>query len=170
MNNITLYQAMTDMQNRIMACTDEDGVLDMDRVGGIEATFHDKAIAYVAVTKTIGHKKAALKAQRDAVIAEYDAQIAKDDFNENRLKESLYAAMKATGTTSIKSDDGLLSAVLYIERDESVELDEGATFPPELCADPKPPAPSKQKIRQAILSGQPIAGARIVRKDRLTIR
>ena len=68
------------------------------------------------------------------------------------------------------SADGLATATLYRDRDESVELDEGALFPADLCVDPKPPAPSRAKIKAAILAGQPVAGARIVRKDRLTIR
>ena len=170
MSNITLYQAVIGVQNRIMDCTDEDGVLDMDRVGQIEATYSDKAIAYVAVSKTLSHQAAGLKAQRDAVIAEFNAQIGKLEANEARMKESLLASMKATNTTSIRSDDGLLSATFYPGRDESVELAPDAVFPPELCADPKPPAPSKQKIKAAILAGEPVAGARIVQRDRLTIK
>jgi len=39
-----------------------------------------------------------------------------------------------------------------------------------LCNEPRPPAPSKTKIRAAIEAGEPISGARIVRKDRLTIK
>ena len=61
-----------------------------------------------------------------------------------------------------QADDGTFKASLQIGRDESVEIDEGAEFPPELCNDPKPPAPSKTKIKAAILAGQTITGARIV--------
>lgn len=86
------------------------------------------------------------------------------------LRQYIYQHMAACGITEIKADDGTFKASLQIGRDESVELDEGAEFPPELCNDPKPPAPSKTKIKAAILAGQAIAGARIVRKDRLTIK
>lgn len=86
------------------------------------------------------------------------------------LRDYLSANMKASGITEIRSDDGSFAVKLYPDRDESVELEEGATFPDELCADPKPPAPSKAKIKDAILAGQPIAGAKIIRKDRLTIK
>ena len=81
----------------------------------------------------------------------------------------LAGCMKATGISKL-SCDGLATATLYIDRDESVELDNGAVFDAALCMDPKPPTPSKSKIKAAILAGQPIAGARIVRKDRLTIK
>lgn len=77
--------------------------------------------------------------------------------------------MKATGISKL-SADGLVTATLYPDRDESVEIEEGAVFDTALCIDPKPPAPSKAKIKAAILAGQPVAGARIVRKDRLTIK
>jgi len=166
MQNITLYHAAQEMQQRIALCADEDGCLDIDKLNAIECAFHDRAIAYVAVHKTLGHQEAALEAVR----AEYDAQIAKVKANRERLKEALMGAMRVTGTTSVKSDDGILTATLYPDRDESVELDEGAVFPAGLCNDPKPPAPSKSKIKAAILAGEAVAGARIVRKDRLQIK
>ena len=166
MTKITLYKAAADMQERMALCVDEDGVIDMEKLNAIEVSFQERAVAYVAVYKTLGHDVAALKAVR----AEYDAIIARHEANQERLKESLAGAMHYTGTHSIKSDDGLLTATLYPDRDESVEIEEGATFPPELCNDPKPPAPSKTKIKAAILSGEAVAGAKIVRRDRLTIK
>ena len=86
------------------------------------------------------------------------------------LRDYLASNMLATGITEIKAEDRSFVVKLYPGRDESVEIDEGAEFPPELCNDPKPPAPSKTKIKAAILAGEPVAGARIVRKDRLTIK
>jgi hypothetical protein len=78
--------------------------------------------------------------------------------------------MIVAGVDKIKSDDGLLNATLYKDRDESVELDEGIVFHESLCNAPKPPEPSKSKIKAAILAGDPIIGARIIYKDRLTIK
>jgi hypothetical protein len=85
-----------------------------------------------------------------------------------RLREYLADSMKTAGISEIKGDAFVVK--LYPGRDESVEIDADAVFDASLCADPKPPAPSKAKIKAAILAGQPIAGARIVRKDRLTIK
>lgn len=87
-----------------------------------------------------------------------------------KLREYLMENMKATGITEIKAEDRSFVVKLYPDRDESIEIDEGAVFDASLCNDPKPPAPSKTKIKAAILAGQPIAGARIVRRDRLTIK
>lgn len=86
------------------------------------------------------------------------------------LKEYLRSHMDACGILSIKSDDGTFSVKLEKERDESVEIDEDVEFPPELCNEPKPPTVSKTKVKAAILAGQAVAGARIVRRDRLTIK
>ena len=166
MNTPTLYKAAQDVQQAMMLCTDEDGVIDVDKINAIECTFLERAIATVAVDKTLGHQLAALR----SVMSEYEARIKRLDDNRARLREYLLGAMRVTGITKVKSDDGILSATLYPERDESIELEEGATFPPELCNDPKPPGPSKSKIKAAILAGQPVAGARIVRHDRLTIK
>lgn len=86
------------------------------------------------------------------------------------MRAYLLENMRRIGATKIDAADGSFQVVRYPERDESVEIEEGATFPPELCNDPKPPAPSKSKIKAAILAGHPVNGARIVRRDRITIK
>jgi len=78
--------------------------------------------------------------------------------------------MKAAGITEIAGEHGLFKAKLYIDRDESVILEEGAQIPLEYCAEPKPPLPSKSKIKAALKAGQTIAGARIIKRDRLQIK
>lgn len=88
----------------------------------------------------------------------------------DRLREYLAENMRTAGIHEIKAADGSFIVKLYVDRDESIEIEEGASFPAELCNDPKPPEPSKTKIKNAILAGQPVAGARIIRKDRLTIK
>ena len=87
-----------------------------------------------------------------------------------RLRTYLSENMKVSGITEIKAADGSFEVKLYVDRDESVVIEEGATFPPDLCNDPKPPEPSKTKIKKAILAGEAVKGAHIVRKDRLTIK
>ena len=87
-----------------------------------------------------------------------------------KLRDYLSDNMKTAGIHEIKAADGSFIVKLYVDRDESVVLEDGAKFPVELCGDPKPPEPSKTKIKNAILAGEPVAGAYIVRKDRLTIK
>ena len=170
MSKITLYQAHADKQNAIMLCADEDGVIDIDRLNAIECTLQDRCIATVAVCKTIAHSADALKAQRDAVMAEFDKQIKRSQDNIDRLKGNLLGVMKSTGTLSIKSDDGMLAVTLYLDRDESLVLEGDTVFPTVLCSPPKPGGPSKTLIKAAILRGEAVAGAHIVRHDRLSIK
>jgi hypothetical protein len=86
------------------------------------------------------------------------------------LRRYLLENMRAAGITEIKAEDRSFVVKLYPDRDESILLEDGAIFPPELCNDPKPPLPSRSKIKAAILAGEPVAGARIMRRDRLTIK
>lgn len=171
--NITLYKAAIDVQHKINLCVDDDGVLDMDKLHAIEATFINKGVAVTAVIKTLEVSMAGLIAQKRAIDEQYQLAIERAEKQHDNLCKYLQDAMKSTNVLSINSDDGLLHANLYIDRDESVEIDEGATFPDSLLNPQKPaPArtPSKALIKAAIEAGEPINGARIVRKDRLTIK
>lgn len=164
MTNITLFDAAQQVREAINRVDPETGeLLDFDSQS--RALFEQKAIGCVAYAKeeagTIAAAKAMLKEMAD--------KIASREKRLERFEAYMADCMKATGITEVKHETGLWGAKLYLDRDESVELEEGATFPPELCNDPKPPAPSKSKIKAAIKAGQPVAGARIVRKDRLSI-
>lgn len=87
-----------------------------------------------------------------------------------RLRQYIADNMKASGITEIKADDRSFVVKLYLDRDESVVIDPGADFPESLCNEPKKPEPSKTKIKEAILAGEPVVGARIIKKDRLVIK
>lgn len=163
---ISLYHAAQDVQNQIALCVDEDGVIDTDKLDAIACSFQDRAVATIAVYKGKGHTIDTLK----SYLQEITDRIKREQKDQERLKDYLLASMSIAGVDKIKSDDGLLNATRYPARDESVEIDEGVIFPPELCNAPKPPEPSKAKIRQAILAGDPVIGARIIYKDRLTIK
>ena len=167
MNAPSLYRASIDVQQRILLCSDpETGEIDTDKLDAIECTFKERAIATVAVYKGKGHTIDTLK----SYLVEIQDRIKREEKNQERLKDYLHACMLLTGTEKVTSDDGLLTVTLQRDRDESVEIEEGATFAASLCADPKPPAPSKAKIKAAILAGEAVQGARIVHKDRLTIK
>ena len=172
--NITIYQAAIDKQNAIMACTDEDGVIDMDKLDAIEGAFEQKAVAYIAVSKSMTYKRMALEVQRDAVMAEYEKQIKVLANNEQHLKDRLREAMKATGTKKVQSDDGLLTATLSVGCTKAVQIDDEASIGEEWRKEPKPRADmpiDKTALKLAIEAGQPVpAGVLIVHNDRFTIR
>lgn len=164
MSNITLFDAAQHVREAVNRVDPETGeLLDFD--GQSRALFEQKAIGCVAYAKEEASTIAAAK----AMLKDMSAKIEAREKRLGQFEDYLADCMKATGIHEVKHEAGLFGARLYLGRDESVELDDGATFAPELCNDPKPPAPSKAKIKAAIKAGQPVADARIVRKDRLTI-
>ena len=162
--SITLFDAAQAVRESVNQMDPETGEL-LESYTESRELFQNKAVACVAYAK----EEAATLASAKAMIKDMLAKIEAREKRLERFEGYLADCMKATGIHEVKHEVGLFGARLYLGRDESVELDDGANFAPELCNDPKPPAPSKAKIKAAIKAGQPVAGARIVRKDRLTI-
>ncbi|HMZ87068.1 MAG TPA: siphovirus Gp157 family protein [Giesbergeria sp.] len=162
--NLTLFDAAQQVREALHQVDPDTGELS-EAYSDSRALFEQKAVACVAYAKEQAASIASARAMLKTMAEKIDAEEARLD----RFKTYLADCMKATGTTEVKHELGLFSAKLHIGRDESIEIDEGATFPPELCNAPKPPAPSKTAIKAAIKAGEAVAGARIVRKDRLTI-
>ena len=164
MTALTLFDLAAQVRESVNQIDPETGEI-LENYSDSRELFQHKAVACVAYAKD---EAATLDAAR-AMLKDMAAKIDARDKRLDRFKAYIADCMKSTGITEVKHDLGLFGAKLYLERDESVELDDGAEFPPSLCNDPKPPAPSKTKIKNAIKAGEAVAGARIVRKDRLTI-
>ena len=164
MTTLTLFDLASQVRCAVEIIDPETGEITLLDVEAREL-FNQKALACVAYAK---QRRAELEASR-AILKKMDAQLAAQERHAERFEGYIADCMKATGTLEVKHDLGIFGAKLLIDRDESVEIDADAEFPPELCSDPKPPTPSKTKIKAAIKAGDAVAGARIVRKDRLTI-
>ena len=164
MTNITLFDAAQAVREAINQIDPETGEL-VESYTESRELFQQKAVACVAYAK----EEAATLASAKAMLKDMAAKVDAREKRLERFEAYLAECMKATGILEVKHELGLFAAKLHPERDESVEIDDGAVFPPELCNDPKPPTPSKTLIKAAIKKGEAVAGARIVRKDRLTI-
>ena len=164
MTSITLFDSAQAVREAVNQTDPETGEL-MESYTESRELFQQKAVACVAYAK----EEAATLASAKAMLKDMLAKVEAKEKRLERFEAYLADCMKATGITEVKHELGLFGAKLYLERDESVEIDADAEFPPELCNDPKPPTPSKTKIKAAIKRGEAIAGARIVRKDRLSI-
>lgn len=91
--------------------------------------------------------------------------------NMQRLREYLQFHMAASGVLSIKSDDGTFFAKLEQARDEAIDVFDLAQLPPDYMREiPAKQEPDKTLIKKAIKAGYEVPGARIVAKDRLTIK
>ncbi len=87
------------------------------------------------------------------------------------LRQYLGSHMAAAGVTKIADERGLFSATLERERDKAVEVFDEAQLPPDYLREiPARQEPDKTLIGKAIKDGFTVPGARIVARDRLTIR
>jgi hypothetical protein len=162
---LNLYKA-TELARLESHIDDETGEIDIAAFDAAQITLADKQRAVVAYVRNIDSKEAMLADAIKQLQAKQKAMKAKRE----RLSDYLLENMKAANLNKIEAIDGTFSATLYPDRDVSVIIEEGATFPLELCNTPNPPEPSKTKIKEAIEAGQAIAGACIVKNDRLTIK
>lgn len=162
---MNLYKA-TELARLESHIDPDTGEIDIQAFDNAQIALVAKQQAVVAYVRNLDAKSGMLKDALKELANKAKALQAQRD----RLAEYLMENMKQANVSKIEAVDGTFTATLYPERDESVVIEEGAVFAPELCNDPKPPEPSKTKIKAAILAGQAVAGAMIVRSDRLTIK
>ena len=163
MTAITLFNAAQAVREIVATPDPETGEIN-ESYADSQELFETKGVACVAYAI---ENRLRIEA-RKKMMAAMHKQVAAEEAAADRFDNYMAMCMKLTGTHRIS--DGLVTATLYPDRDVSVEIEDGVEFPPELCLDPRPPGLSKARIKAAILAGQPVAGARIVRRDRLTIR
>ena len=162
----SLYQLTVDFREMLESAFDPETGEALPAFEECRALIGNKASQVAAYILNIESDAA----QAKQAIARIKALQETNERKAQHLREYLAANMAASGITEIKAEDRSFVVKLYPGRDESVEIDDGAEFPASLCNPPKPPAPSKTLIKAAILAGEPVAGARIVRRDRLTIK
>lgn len=162
MTALTLFDLAQQVRDAVNQIDPETGEI-IENYADSRELFQQKGVACVAYAKT----EAANLEAAEQLLKQMQDQIKARASRLERFKAYIADGMKFAGITEIKDGHAMFGAKLYLERDESIEIDPDATFPPDLCNDPKPPAPSKSKIKAAIKRGEPIAGARIVRNDRL---
>jgi hypothetical protein len=164
MTGVTLFDAAQAVREALATVDPETGELTEDYASSRElfAAKGGACVAYAA-------EEAAMIEASEKMLVAMHRQVATRKARLDRFRAYMTDCMRNAGVSKV-SADGLATATLYIDRDESVEIEDGVEFPPELCLDPRPPGLSKTKIKAAILAGEPVAGARIVRRDRLTIR
>lgn len=87
------------------------------------------------------------------------------------LKGYLLDNMARAGITEIAASDGSFKVKRYPERDESVEVFDAKQVPMDYMREvPAKHEPDKTLIKRAAKDGFDIPGARLVKRDRLTIQ
>lgn len=166
MNNITLYQAAEGVRALLEQIDPETGEMPegFDQARAIVATKAQAVAAFV------------LDNEAQADMVEQHAKALLDRVKAARkrsewLRQYLQSHMTACGITEIKADDGTFKASLSIGRDESVEIFDAAQLPADYMREiPAKSEPDKALIKKAMKDGYDVPGARMVKKDRLTLK
>lgn len=164
--NITLYTAATAVRELLEQVDHETGELPegFEQARAIVATKAQACAAFV------------LENDAQADLVEHHAKMLLDRVKTARkrsewLRTYLREHMAACGITEIKSDDGTFKASLAIGRDESVDVFEPALLPQDYLREiPAKYEPDKTLIKKALKDGFDVPGARLLAKDRLTIK
>ena len=163
---ITLYDAAATVRDLLDQVDPETGELPegFEQARAIVATKAQAVAAFI------------LENEAQAKMVEEHAKALLDRVKTARkradwLKEYLRSHMAACGVLSIKSDDGTFSAVLSPGRDKSVEIFDSAQLPQDYMREiPAKYEPDNTLIRKALDDGFTVPGAKLVAKDRLTLK
>lgn len=163
--NITLYQAAQEVRELLDQIDPETGELPegFDEARAIVASKAQAVAAFI------------LENNAQADMVEQHAKALLDRVRTARkrsewLKEYLRSHMASCGIQCIKSDDGTFTAKLEVGRDESVEIYEPASLPDDYMRETVKVEPDKALIKKAIKDKFTVPGARLVARDRLTIK
>ena len=165
MKNITLYSASAELRDLLEQVDVETGELPegLEQVRELVAGKSRAVAAFILENE----------AQADMVEAHAKALLQRVKTARKRsewLREYLRSHMAGCGVLSIKSDDGTFSVKLERERDESVEVFDDKQLPRDYLRETVKVEPDKALIKKAMKDGFDVPGAKLVRKDRLTIR
>jgi RNase adaptor protein for sRNA GlmZ degradation len=162
---VTLYKASEDLRELLDQIDPDTGELPegFQQARAIVATKSQAVAAFVLEND----------AQADMVETHAKKLLAKVATARRRsewLRSYLQAHMSACGMREIKADDSTFLAKLEIERDASVEVFDERMVPSDYWRETVKRAPDKVLIGKAINDGYDVPGARIVKRDRLTIK
>lgn len=163
---ITLYQASEDLADLLDQVEPDTGELPegFEAAREIVAKKATSVAAYILNTeRQIDLVKARAKDLADAAKRE-EKRLA-------WLRQYLADNMAATGVLSIVSEDGTFKAKLDPERDASVEVFQPELLPADYLREiPAKTEPDKTLIAKALKDGYDVPGARIIKRDRLTLK
>jgi Siphovirus Gp157 len=166
MSNITLHAATELVRELLDQIDPETGELpaELEQARAVVAT---KAVAVVAYIVEQERNTAMAKEYAKELAAKIKSAEKRSDW----LRVYLSEHMAALGITKIADERGIFSASLSIGRDKSVDVFDADQLPTDcIRVVPAREEPDKTAIRSRLDAGQDVPGARLVAKDRLTIK
>lgn len=165
MNDITLYRAADEVRELLEQIDPETGELPEGFAEARELVA-SKAQAVAAFILQNDAQAMMVEAHAKALLDRVKAAKKRSDW----LRDYLRTHMARCGIREIAGDDGTFKASLAIGRDESVDVFDSAQLPKDYLKETVKVEPDKTLIRAAIKDGFEVPGARIVAKDRLTLK
>jgi hypothetical protein len=163
---ISLYKAAEELAP-LLDTIDEDGCIPPELEAAL-AQFEGKGLSVTAYILNCDRTAQMIHDAAETM----DKRAAPFEKRAERLRQYLADNMKRTGITDLTCAE--FSAKLQIERDASVEVFDDKQIPAAYMRTPEPkppvPTPDKKAIKAALDAGADVPGARIVKKDRLTIK
>lgn len=163
--NITLHQATEQVRELLAQMDPETGELP-EGYEDARAVVQNKAVAVAAY---IVESCVQTEAIRDYIKTLTD-KVKSEERRQDWLRQYMAEHMAAIGITEIKDERGLFKASLASGRDESVEVFDASQLPQNFIRETIKTEPDKTAIKKAIKDGVDVPGARIIKKDRLTIK
>jgi hypothetical protein len=166
MSGITLHSAVESVRDLLDQIDSETGELpaEYEQARAIVATKATAVAAYILQTE----READMAAE---YVKELQTKVKAHKRRADWLRTYLREHMAAAGITKISDERCVLTATLSVGRDKSVEVFDAAQVPAEyMRVIPATTEPDKRAIGAALEMGKEVGGARIVARDRLTIK
>lgn len=164
--DITLHQATEQVRTLLDQIDPETGEMpaEFEQARAIVATKAAAVTAYVLETE---RQSDMLKTYAKEVMVRAGTADARVKW----LKNYLAQHMAACGITEIRDERGIFKATLSSGRDEAIEVFDEAQIPTDYFREiPASLQLDKTLVKKAIKDGFDVPGAKIVKRDRLTIK
>lgn len=166
MTQITLHAATEAVRDLLDQIDPETGELPE----GFEQARALVAQKAVAVTAYILEADRGIESAK-AYAKDLNAKIKTEEKRQEWLRRHLQEHMAAAGITEIADERGIFKASLAAGRDEAIEIFDEAQLPADYLREiPAKHEPDKTLIKKAIKDGFEVPGARLLKRDRLTIK
>lgn len=164
--NITLHQATEQVRDLLDQIDPETGELPEGFQQAREVVT-SKAIAVTAYILEAQRQVASVKGYAKELAEKIKTAEKRNEWLTRYLREHMAAA----GITEIKDDRGVFTATLAKDRDEAIEVFDQSQLPGDYLREiPATHEPDKALIKKAIKDGFEVPGAKLVKRDRLTIK
>jgi len=164
--NITLHAATEQVRALLDQIDPETGEMP-EGYEDARALVQRKAVATTAYLLESERQTDAVEAYIKELVIKVKAERRRQEW----LRRYLADHMSASGIRDISDERGIFHASLAVGRDEAVEVYDEAQLPQDCLREiPARHEADKALIKRALKDGYDIPGARLVKRDRLTIK